>query len=193
MLIETLQFLIKTISDLFVMVLLLRFYLQLARAPFKHPLTQFVVAVTNFAVLPARRLVPSWRGYDSASMVVAWATALISLAILLLLNPLPYNLLHPQNLLMLCLLALLTVFSQSIYLLMGAVIVWAIMSWVNPYNGLRPVLEALTRPFLAPFSKANIGGVDLSPLVLFLILQVILMLPVRMLEMSFLTQLKIAV
>ncbi|HJU50374.1 MAG TPA: YggT family protein, partial [Pseudogulbenkiania sp.] len=59
MIAETLQFLIKTLADLFVLVLLLRFYLQVARAPFKHPLSQFVMAVSNFVVLPMRKLVPS--------------------------------------------------------------------------------------------------------------------------------------
>jgi len=72
MFLETVQFLIKTIADLFVLVLLLRFYLQVARAPFKHPLCQFVMAATNFAVLPLRKLVPSLRGYDSATMLLAW-------------------------------------------------------------------------------------------------------------------------
>ena len=91
----------------------------------------------------------------------------------------------------LSLLSLLEVFKQSLTLLMGSVIVQAVLSWVSPYNPLMPVLDALTRPFLRPFRKANIGGVDLSPLVLFLIIQVILMLPVRMLEASFLTQLKV--
>jgi uncharacterized protein YggT (Ycf19 family) len=68
MFLETVQFLIKTIADLFVLVLLLRFYLQVARAPFKHPLCQFVMAATNFAVLPLRKLVPSIHGYDSATL-----------------------------------------------------------------------------------------------------------------------------
>lgn len=193
MLLETLQFLIKTISELFVLVLLMRFYLQVARAPFKHPLTQFVIAVSNFAVLPLRRWIPAWRSYDTATMVLAWVVSLLALISILLLNPLPYDLLHPQSWLALTLLALLDVFRLSLYLLMGAVLVLAILSWVNPYNGLRPVLEALTRPYLRPFQRAVIGGVDLSPLVLLLVIQVILMLPVRMLEMSFLMQLKMAV
>lgn len=190
---ETLQFLIKTISGLFVLVLLMRFYLQVARAPFRHPLMQFVIAVSNFAVLPLRRVLPAWRGYDTATMVLACVVAWLAMVLILLLNPLPYNLLHPQSVLALCLLALLEVFSLSLYLLQGAVMVQAILSWVSPYNGLTPVLDALTRPFLRPFRKAVIGGVDLSPLVLLLLIQVILMLPVRMLEMSFLMQLKIAV
>ena len=190
MFLETVQFLIKTIADLFVLVLLLRFYLQVARAPFKHPVCQFVMAATNFAVLPLRKLVPSLRGYDSATMLLAWLVSMVSSVIILAFNPL-YTLAAPETWLALSLLALLDVFKQSLTLLMGAVIVQAVLSWVNPYNPLSPILDALTRPFLKPFRRATVGGVDLSPLILFLIIQVVLMLPVQFLENSFLMQLKV--
>lgn len=192
MIAETLQFLIKTLADLFVLVLLLRFYLQVARAPFKHPLSQFVMAVSNFAVLPMRKLVPSVHGYDTATLLLALLVSLFSNVLMLALNPLPYSFAAPETWLGLLCLSLLDVFRQSLYLLMGAVIVQAILSWVNPYNPLTPILDALTRPFLRPFRRAVIGGVDLSPLILFLIIQVILMLPVRALESVFLMQLKVA-
>ncbi|MBA4708252.1 YggT family protein [Aquitalea aquatica] len=191
MFLETVQFLIKTIADLFVLVLLLRFYLQVARAPFKHPLCQFVMAATNFAVLPLRKLLPSLRGYDSATMLLAWLVSMVSSVIILALNPM-YTLAAPETWLALTLLAVLDVFKQSLTLLMGAVIVQAVLSWVSPYNPLSPILDALTRPFLRPFRRATVGGVDLSPLILFLIIQVILMLPVHFLESSFLMQLKVA-
>jgi YggT family protein len=191
MFLDTVQFLIKTIADLFVLVLLLRFYLQVARAPFKHPLCQFVMAATNFAVLPLRKLLPSLRGYDSATMLLAWLVSMVSSVIILAINPM-YTLAAPETWLALSLLAVLDVFKQSLTLLMGAVIVQAVLSWVNPYNPLSPILDALTRPFLKPFRRATVGGVDLSPLILFLIIQVILMLPVHFLESSFLMQLKVA-
>ncbi|WP_227105729.1 YggT family protein [Chromobacterium rhizoryzae] len=188
---DTLRFLIHSLCGLFVLVLLLRFYLQVARAPFKHPLCQFVMAATNFAVLPLRKLVPAMRSYDSATMLLAWLVALLSNVLVTLLSSVPEVFTFPQVWVALSLLSLLEVFKQSLTLLMGSVIVQAVLSWVSPYNPLMPVLDALTRPFLRPFRKANIGGVDLSPLVLLLIIQVILMLPVRMLEASFLTQLKV--
>jgi YggT family protein len=190
---ETLQFLIKTLSDLFVLVLLLRFYLQVAHAPFRHPLCQFVMAVTNFAVLPMRRVVPSFRSYDMATLLVAWFVGLIANGLVLALNPLPYNFAAPQTLLALALLSVLYLFKQSLLLLMGAVIVQAVMSWVNPYNPLAPILDSLTHPYLRPFRRAVVAGVDLSPIILFLIIQVILMLPVRLLESGLLMQLKILV
>ncbi|UTH75777.1 YggT family protein [Chromobacterium sp. IIBBL 290-4] len=193
MFVDTLQFLIKTLSGLFVLVLLLRFYLQVARAPFKHPVCQFVMAATNFLVLPARKLVPSVRNYDTATMLLAWLVCLLANILMLLLGSLPEVFAFPQVWVALALLSLLEVFKQSLTLLMGAVIVQAVLSWVNPYNPIAPVLDSLTRPFLRPFRKAVVGGVDLSPLVLLLIVQVILMLPVRMLEAGFLTQLKVVI
>lgn len=173
---DTLHYVIKTLSDLFILVLLLRFYLQLAHAPFRHPLCQFSMAITNFIVLPLRRLVPSFRSYDVATMLAAWLVALLTLVFLLLVSPLPFFPVLPQTWLILALLGVLTLFKQSLYLLMGAVIVQAVLSWVNPYNPLTPILEILTRPFLRPFRWARVGGIDLSPLILFLIIQVLLML-----------------
>jgi len=192
MLIDTLQFLIKTLSDLFILVLLLRFYLQVAHAPFKHPLCQFTLAMTNFVVMPTRRLIPSFRMYDMATLVAAWVIGLITNGVILALNPLPYSFVAPQTWLALALLSVLYLFKQSLYLLMGAVIVQAVMSWINPYNPLAPILDSLTRPYLRPFRRAAVGGVDLSPIILFLIIQVILMLPVTFLEANLLNQLKIA-
>lgn len=193
LILETLRFLMTTVGGLFVLVLLLRFYLQLARAPHKHPFTQFVLAVTNFAVLPLRRRVPAWHGYDSASLLLALLVQLLVVVVVLALNTMPYDFANPQTWFGLLLLALLELFRQSLNLLAGAVIVQAILSWVSPYNALSPVLDALTRPYLKPFRAANVGGVDLSPLILLLIIQVLQMLPLRMLEGLFLTQLQLAV
>ncbi|HEX2761829.1 MAG TPA: YggT family protein, partial [Rhizomicrobium sp.] len=63
-----------------------------------------------------------------------------------------------------------------LYLVFGIVILTAIMSWVNPYAPMAPVLNALARPFLAPFQRfiPPIGGVDLSPIALIIVLQLLL-------------------
>lgn len=139
MLTDTLRFLVGTLANFFTLVLLLRFYFQLARVPFNHPLAQFTVALTNFVVLPTRRFVPSIGGWDTSTLVLAWLTELLSMGALLWLSPIPYALFHPQSLAMLALLAVLRVFVMSVYLLMGALVVMAVMSWVNPYNPLAPI------------------------------------------------------
>lgn len=193
MFVETLQFLIRTLSDLFVLVLLLRFYLQVAHAPFRHPLCQFVMAVTNFMVLPMRRVVPSYKSYDMATLFAGWVVGLVASVLILMLNPIQYDFTAPQTWIGLTFLSVLYLFKQSLYLLMGAVIVQAVMSWVNPYNPLAPILDTLTRPYLRPFRRATVGGVDLSPLIVFIIVEVILMLPVRLIETGLLIQLKVLI
>ncbi len=68
---ESLQFLLKAVIDLFVLAALVRFFLQYFRAPFRNPLSEFVVALTDFAVKPLRRIIPGWQGLDLASLVLA--------------------------------------------------------------------------------------------------------------------------
>ena len=84
------------------------------------------------------------------------------------------------------LLALVKLLRLSIYLLMGVVIVQAVISWISPYHPIRPFFDALSRPFLRPFQRLIplVGGVDLSPLVLLVILQVILIAPMVWLEIE---------
>ena len=86
MLSQILHFLLDTILGFFVFVLLARFYLQLMRAPFGNPLAQFVTALTNWLVLPARRLIPGMFGLDLASFLLAWLTEVLLLFLLYLLK-----------------------------------------------------------------------------------------------------------
>ncbi|SFZ74217.1 YggT family protein [Chitinimonas taiwanensis] len=174
---EALSFLVRNIASFFILMVLLRFYLQLARAPFGHPLAQFTVKLTNFAVLPLRRMVGSLGGYDTATVLLAWFCALLMHLLLLLLLPLPINWLAPDTAFGLFMLAVLELLRLSLYLVFGAVLVQAILSWVNPYNPLAPILDALSRPFLKPIRRLlpPVGGFDLSPLVLLLLLQMLLM------------------
>ena len=77
---EILIFLLDTVLGLFSLALLLRFYMQLLRTPYYNPLSKFLVAVTNFIVLPVRRIIPAWRGFDLSTLVLAWLTQFIILA-----------------------------------------------------------------------------------------------------------------
>ena len=79
---------------------------------------------------------------------------------------------------MMALLAAVAVLRLGVYLLMGAVIITALLSWINPYAPLAPVFDAISRPFLRPLQRLIplIGGVDLSPLVLLFVLQILLSL-----------------
>ncbi|MBL8509465.1 MAG: YggT family protein, partial [Chitinimonas sp.] len=121
MLNDALSFLIRNIASFFILNLLLRFYLQVARAPFGHPLAQFTVKLTNFMVLPARRLLPSVGGYDTASMLLAGVGALLMHLLLLALSPYPFSLFSPAVGLGLVMLAMLELIRLTLYLVFGAV------------------------------------------------------------------------
>ena len=181
---QALQFLLKTVVDLFVLAALVRFFLQLFRAPFRNPISEFVMALTDFVVKPMRRFVPGLRGVDLASLVFAWG--LEALLVLFLLG-LQGQIALPDTLravpISICL-AFINLLKYSIYLLIIATFAQALLSWLNPYSAVSSVLDSLTRPFLLPLRKIvpMIGNIDLTPLALFIICQLILMLPLAWLE-----------
>jgi YggT family protein len=178
MLNQILRFLLETFFGLFVFVLLARFYMQTFRASFHNPIGGFVLALTNWIVLPTRRLVPSIGGFDLASLFAAWLAETILLYLLFSLRSFDFGSAPGIALVLLLLLALFELARTSIYLLIGAVILQALLSWVNPYTPLAPMLNALTRPFYRVFQRLlpPVGGIDLSPLFLLVLLQVALFL-----------------
>lgn len=180
MLNQALQFLLNVVLSLFLFALLLRFYLQAVRAPAHNPILQFTSAFTDFAVKPLRRIFPASRSFDWATLFLAWLTAFLLLAVSIVLGVgLRGNIVPP-----LAIWALIHVLRWGIYLVMGAVIVQAILSWVNPYSPMAPVLDAMTRPFLRPLQRRvpTVGNVDLSPLIVLVICQLVLIVPVAALE-----------
>jgi len=170
MLVQIAVFLVDTIATFFVFLLLARFHFQWLRAPFRNPAGEFVVATTNWAVKPARRVVPGMAGLDLASLLLAWlfqAASLWAQAAIVGGQPAPLAVLA---------VAAVDLARYSIYFLVFALIVQAVLSWINPYTPVAPVFDALTRPFLRPFRRyiPPLGGVDLTPLVLLILLQVLL-------------------
>lgn len=175
------QFLLDVFVQGFAGVLLFRFLLQGLRAPLRNPVGEFVMALTDFLVLPARRFIPSvWR-LDSATLLLAFFFELIYLGLTLWVQGHPF-----ASFPLLGLLAWSTVelFRLSVYFLMAAVVAKAILSWVNPYTPLAPLLAAITQRFLRPLQRVLplIGNVDLSPLLLLVICQILLFAPLAMLE-----------
>ncbi len=182
---QALRYILETAFDLFVLAVLTRFYAQAFRAPFRNPIANFIVALTDFAVKPMRKIIPGAMGLDLASLLVAWiaqSILLTALYAMISLNVLAMPAFWPA----LVLLALVKLAKLTIYLLMGVVIIQALLSWVSPYHPIRPFFDALSRPFLRPFQRLIplVGGVDLSPLILLVILQVILIAPMLWLELE---------
>jgi YggT family protein len=168
------QFLIETVAGFFVFALLARFHFQWLRVPFRNPLGEFVVTVSNWLVLPARRVIPPLRQIDPASLVVAWLVQLAGLWTVYAVHG--HDFAASPGAAGLGALALVDLLRYSLYLLIAAVIVQAVLSWVNPYTPLAPVFDALARPFLRPIRRVlpHVANIDLSPLVLLVILQVLL-------------------
>jgi YggT family protein len=165
------------VADFFVFLLLARFHFQWLRVPFRNQVGEFVIATTNWAVQPARRLVPAVAGLDLATLVCAWLVQAAGLGIVIALRGVGFA---PATL---AALAAVDLLRYSLYILIFAVIVQAALSWVNPYSPFAPVFDPLTRRFLRPFRRLlpPIANVDLAPLLLLVLLQ-ILLIPVAYLR-----------
>ncbi|MGC2164721.1 MAG: YggT family protein, partial [Gallionella sp.] len=137
MLNQAAQFLLDVLVQPFAAILLLRFHLQWLRAPLRNPIGEFVMVLTNFAVLRVRRFVPSAFGLDSATLLLALLVELVYLTGVVSIQEIP---LHGLPLPGLIVLAMVKLLKTSIYLLMAAVFLQAILSWVNPHTPLSPVL-----------------------------------------------------
>ncbi len=170
MVVRLLLLVLDTLFTFFTYAFLARFVLQWARAPFRNPVGQFVVAVTDWAVRPARRLIPSAWGLDLPSLVLAWLSQGIYLGIVSALTSAGID---AGAIAIVAQLALIGLAETACHLAFGILIVSVIISWVNPHAPLAPVFNALAQPMLRPFQRLipPVGGVDLSPIVPFLIIQ----------------------
>jgi YggT family protein len=170
MLYQITVFLLDVIVGLLAGACLLRLYMQLQRVPFGNSVGRFVFAVTDWLVLPLRRILPAVRGWDLASLLSAWLLQLAQLGVLWLLfsgqgNPL----------LALPVAAVFGVARLAVSGLTMLVIVYALLSWVQSNSPLTDVIDRLCAPLLRPFRRLIplVGGIDLSPLVLLVALQII--------------------
>ena len=183
MIAQAIAFVLDALFTLFILAALMRFWMQVFRAPTRNPIAQFTMALTDFAVKPLRRVVPGLFRLDLASLIVAWLLEFALQVLLALLRGANF-LEAPGALSVLLFLAFVMLIRLSIYVFMGALIVGAVLSWVSPYHPVAPFFNALSNPFLKPFRRAIplIGGVDITPVLVLIAFQLILMLPVALLE-----------
>ncbi len=172
-LVEALIYIIQTLGSLYLLIVLLRFILQLVRADFYNPLSQFTVKATQPLLKPLRRLIPSIAGLDTASLVLAVLVQLLLMVVTLSLmgfNPISVI---PQLLVW----SLIGVTSLFFKVFFFALIVSVILSWVAPgsHNPGAQLVNQLCEPLLAPFRKLlpNLGGLDLSPIFAFIALNLV--------------------
>ncbi|MGL5358148.1 MAG: YggT family protein [Shewanella sp.] len=166
-------FLITTLFDLYLMVVILRIWLQLARADFYNPFSQFVVKATHPLIAPMRRVLPSLGRFDSASFVLAILVVLVKLLLISLIAG------GGLNILLFLVFALVSVVKQAGVLLFWMLIIRAILSWFNQgYNPIVMIMDQLTEPLLAPVRRIipPIGGLDLSVMLVIIAMNFINML-----------------
>ena len=164
------QFFIETIFNIYIMVILLRFFLQLFRADFYNPLSQFVVRATNPVLKPLRKIIPGIAGIDVSSLTFAFVVSLIKLLLI-------YTILTTTapNFLQLLVISLADLLSQTVDLFFYMILARVLMSWINPgmHSPVIAVIYQLTEPLMAPVRNMlpPMGGLDLSPILLLFLLK----------------------
>jgi YggT family protein len=164
-------FIIQTLGSLYLLIVLMRFILQLVRANFYNPLCQFVVKATQPLLKPLRRVIPSMFGLDMSSLVLALLLQILLFAVILMLNG------YQAFTVLLLPWALIGIFSLFLKIIFWAMIISVILSWVAP--GSRSpgaeLVSQITEPVLAPFRRLipNLGGLDISPIFAFIAIQLV--------------------
>lgn len=171
-------YVLQTLGSLYLLIVLLRFVLQLVRANFYNPLCQFAVKATQPLLKPLRRVIPSLFGLDLSSLVLAILLQLALMALTLLLT---YG--TTGNPLQLLIWSIIGVTALFLNIFFYALIISVILSWVAPgsHNPGAELVNQICEPALAPFRKIlpNLGGLDISPILAFMVLKLIDMLVIN--------------
>ena len=176
LLIQVVLLIVKSLAGFLCVLLLMRFYMQVFRVSFANRFGAFVVQLTNWLVIPLRRVLPSVRGLDLASLVPAYLLQVLVVGLLVLAGG-GMGVLAPELLVALVFWrGVLAVLRLSVYMLIGTLLLQAVLSWVQPYGPLMRPLAQLTDPFLRPLRRLvpPIAGFDLTPLIAVLLAQIVL-------------------
>lgn len=169
---------LEAVLGFFALLLIARFYMQLSRVSFRNQVGHFVTALTDWVVLPTRRVIPGLLGLDVASLITAWLAESLLVLAELWLRGFSFSSSFGLATVLILALGMIETVRLFVFLMIGVVLISAVMSWVNPYSPFAPLFNALARPFLRPLQRVipPISNIDLSPLVLLLMFQIVLML-----------------
>ena len=170
MFVQITSFLLDVAAGLLGGACLLRMYMQYQRVPFGNPVGRFIFALTDWIVLPLRKVLPGYKKWDLSSLIAAYLLELAQFGILALMIGRGYGYVP--------VLAVFGLVRLAISGAIGLVIVYAILSWVQADSPIVDVIGRVTSPMLRPFRKIIplVGGFDLSPLALLVLLQVAAMI-----------------
>jgi len=170
-------FLISTLFGLYEIIILLRLVMQLVRADFYNPLAQFIVKATNPLLRPMRRVIPGVAGIDLASLLLLLLVIVLELMLLSVVSSKPF-----PSVPGLVALSLVTALKMVVYLYLFGIFVLVILSWVNPgnYNPMVNLIHQVTEPLMRPARRLipPVGGLDLSPMAVIIVLWLVIMLVV---------------
>lgn len=183
------HFLLSTILNILTMMFLVRFLMQATKTPFHNPIGQIVIALTDFAVKPVRKFIPSWKKTDLSTLFLAFITQVLLQFSLLWFRDFPFAVANVPVVPSLIGLGLIGVIRTIIDIFFYAIFLQVILSWVNPHTAIAPVLSSLTRPILAPIQRMvpSVSGIDFSPFVAIILLQMLNISVIPTLEKSILS------
>lgn len=166
---------LQILSTFYLTIVLLRFLLQLARADFYNPISQFVVKATNPLLRPLRRFIPGWGGIDGASLVLAIIIQAIAFLLILMAITGGFPAINPVTLISWAIINVLLLIARIYF---WSVIAIVVVSWVAPQSNHPAIalIAQITEPVMRPIRKfiPPLGGLDLSPIVVFLVLNIVI-------------------
>ena len=166
---QALYFIIKTIAQLYLLVLLLRLWLPLLRADFRNPLAQGILRITSPLVVPLRRLLPSIGRLDTSTVLVAYALQYLTILVLVAVS----GQVVPTASILITTIIELVILSLNLFFFV--ILIKIILSWVAPHthNPATALLSTMAEPVLRPFRRVipPIGGFDISPIFAIILLQ----------------------
>ncbi|MGK0247473.1 MAG: YggT family protein [Oleispira sp.] len=169
--------LINTLVGLYLMLVVMRFLLQLVRADFYNPISQFIVKATNLPLIPLRKVIPGIGGIDVASIVLALLVQAVAIVLILLLNGI-----QPPPL-QVVIWSAIGILSLLLKVYFWGLLITVIASWVAPnsYNPVLILINQILEPAMKPIRKImpDLGGIDISPIIMFLLIQVLEILLVK--------------
>jgi len=173
-------YLTQTLLGFALYIVLLRFWMQWVRADFRNPFGQFIITVTNPIVIPLRKILPRIGSIDTSTVLLAYLIALLKVYLLYL-----FSRVSP-TLIPLLVYTLGEVIQHGIFILFAAIFIQIVVSWINPhsYHPIVNIARAIAEPIMAPARKIipPIGGLDLSPILVIIFLQLSLKLIVAPLK-----------
>lgn len=165
---DAIAFIVNAIANLYLLVLLLRFWLPFLRADFRNPVAQAILKLTSPLIVPMRRIMPSFGKLDTATVLVAFVVQYLTILLVLLIYT------QAAGFAPIAITAIVNLVFLSLRLFAFAIVIRVILSWISPggYNPATAIIATLTDPVLKPFQRLipPLGGLDISPIFAMIIL-----------------------